>query len=536
MLESPGSRAYGVRILAGVAADRGRLPAAAGVIVILGVAGLALWWLGSADNGAPAPRPITIQYVDSVAVLPLGNETGEPGFDHIGVGIAESIITHLSQVPSLKVISRYSAQAVAQTGLTPAELGNALNVRHIVDGAITIDGDTLNVRLRYLDASDGQQVWTSSIDGSVTDLATMQEEVARLTLNRVVASVPGARLPEQNSHAEAGPGQESFLAGRRSLGERTPDGMQSAIRQFQRAIELDPGFAPAYAELSSVYALSIFYRYDVGIDDYTLAAQALAFAEHAIALDTNLAAGYAARGYLGALVGGSADAVAADFERAAELQPNAASIPSWRARSLAQLGRYEEAVSEASRAIDLDPLAPARHIALAELSLQLGNYEQAIASAQLATTLEPRIFRSRAIEARALLLSGNPQRCASLPLGPHRILRATCLKVSGRGDEADTIIAETLADIRDKTLEVDGSTEVVVFEDLAVHFAWRGDPENALFWTARAYAASPAGLEIRVLESELFDKVRDDPDFSASVAAIRGDIYDRVRRDSANYR
>ena len=134
------------------------------------------------------------------------------------------------------------------------------------------------------------------------------------------------------------------------------------------------------------------------------------------------------------------------------------------------------------------------------------------------------------------MLSGNPQRCANLALGPHQVLRATCLKISGRGDEADTIIEEVLDDIRNKTLQVDGSTEVVVFEDLAVHFAYRGDPENALFWTARAYAASPAGVEIRVIESELFDKVRDDPDFAASIAAIRGDLYNRVRRDSEAFR
>ena len=74
------------------------------------------------------------------------------------------------------------------------------------------------------------------------------------------------------------------------------------------------------------------------------------------------------------------------------------------------------------------------------------------------------------------------------------------------------------------------------FEDLAVYYAYRGDVENALFWSARAYAASPAGLEVRVLESELFDKVRDDPEFSASISAIRGDLLDRVRRDSERFR
>ena len=236
------------------------------------------------------------------------------------------------------------------------------------------------------------------------------------------------------------------------------------------------------------------------------------------------------------MIGRSADRVANDFDRAAELQPNAASIPSWRARSLAQLGQYEEAVSEATRAIELDPLAPGRHIALAELSLQLGNYDQAISSARSAIALEPAIIRSRAIEARALLLRGDAEECAALPLGPHRVLRASCLEASGRPAEASTIVAEVLADIRNDRKPGNGYNEVIQYEDLAIDFALRGDARNALFWAATAYSASPVGIEIRMLESALFDKVRHQPEFSEPIAAIRADLYERVRRDSERLR
>ena len=108
--------------------------------------------------------------------------------------------------------------------------------------------------------------------------------------------------------------------------------------------------------------------------------------------------------------------------------------------------------------------------------------------------------------------------------------------IAHRLSEADAIIEDTLADIRNKTLTVNGSTEVVVFEDLAVYYALRGEAENAMFWSARAYAASPAGLEIRVLESALFDRVRDDPAFSSQIAAIRENLYSRVKRDSQEFR
>ncbi len=512
------------------------MAAARGVfaIAILVLAGVT--W-NEFNTPPPEPAaPLGVQYLDSVAVLPIRNLTGDTAHDHIGVGVADEVIMRLSRIPPLKVISRHSAQAASRQNLTIQQLGNALNVRQIIEGTIQLRDNELTVTVQQVNAENGNSVWSHVIRESIDNMRDLQESIARHVTNSFVETMPGQTVPVFDDQVEPGPGQVAYLAGKRRLGERTAESMKLALQDFQTAIELDPGYAPAYADLSSAYALSVFYRYDVGAESYTLAAQSLAFAEHAIALDDSLAAGFAARGYLGALIGQAGEAVEADFDRAAALQPNAASIPSWRARSLAQMGHYEEAFSEASRAIDLDPLAPGRHIALAELSLQLGRYDQAIASAKMATALEPRIIRSRTIEARALLLNGNPQRCANLPLGPHQVLRATCLKVSGRAMEADAIVDKTLDDIREKRLQVNGTTEVAVFEDLAVYYAFRGDAENALFWSAKAYTASPVGLEIRVLESALFDKVRDDPNFATSIAAIRADLYDRVKRDSAQFR
>ena len=496
----------------------------------------AVTWYEFRGPAPAAPAPISIQYVDSIAVMPLDNLTGDPAYDHVGGGITEEIIMHLASIPPLKVISRHSVQAAARKGLTIPQLANALNVRHIIEGSIRLHGDNLRISLQHIDAESGAQLWADNFVVAPDEVVERQEDIANDTTTKVVELIPGLTLPEFSTHVELGRGQEAYLSGKRWLGQRTGEGFRHAITDFQQTIALNPGYAPAYADLSSAYSLAMFYRYDVGIDSYALAAQALAFADHSIALDANLAAGYAARGYLGALIGQSAPAVAADFSRAASLQPNAASIPSWRARSLAQLGRFDEAVAEANRAIELDPLSPARQIALAELSLQIGDYNQAISSAQLATALEPRIFRARAIEARALLLSGKAERCARLLLGPHHVLRASCLEASGRSNEAQAIIDKTLADIRSGKLRGDGVTNVIVFEDLAIDFALRGDAGNALFWAARAYAASPAGVEIRNLESALFDKVRDDPDFAHAIAAIRGDLYGRVQRDSRKYR
>lgn len=510
-----------------------QLAIGAGVLAVTGLG----WMQLQSVNSLPTKRP-PLTYIDSVAVMPLVNLTGDPKYDYIGIGITEEIITHLARIPPLKVISRHSVEAISGQEMTIPQLANALGVRHVIEGSIRKDGEGLRVTLQHINAETDAHMWAESFRSDSDDDIALQEDVARQVSSRIVLMIPGITQPNPNSHVNLGPGQKAYLRGERWLGQRTAEGIRKAIDGFSESIELDPDYAPAYANLSSAYALALFYRYEIGMDGYTIAAMSLAMAERSLELDPNLAAGYAARGYLGALIGRPAAAVAADFDRAAMLQPNAASIPSWRARSLAQLGLIDEALSEAGRAVDLDPLAPGRHIALAELSLQLGHYDEAIAAAKMATALEPRQIRSRAIEARALLLSDRADVCATLSLGPHRILRATCLGDMGKEAEGRAIVADILADLRSKAMtraSADHSL-VIVYEDLAVDYAWRGDGKKALEWAALAYGKSPVGLEIRVLESELFDAVRNIPEFDRTIKEIRAGLYDRVSRDSIQFR
>lgn len=509
------------------------------LVIAVGVVAVAsLAWVQYQSSVAIPPFRPALAYIDSVAVMPLDNLTGDANYDHVGIGITEEIITHLARIPPLKVISRHSVQAVSGQNLTVPQLANALGVRHIIEGSVRLDGEELLITLQHINAETDAHIWAESFRAPADDVFALQENVARQVSSKIVLMIPGMPQPGSNSNVDLGPGQKAYLEGERWLGQRTAVGIERAIESFMEAIDLDAGYAPAFANLSSAYALALFYRYDVGMDGYTMAARSLAMAERALELDPNLAAGYAARGYLGALIGQSATAVAADFDRAASLQPNAASIPSWRARSLAQMGEFDQAVSEAGRAIDLDPLAPGRHIALAELSLQLGRYNEAIAAAKMATALEPRQIRSRAIEARAMLLSGRAETCASLSLGPHRVLRATCLDAMGNETAGRAIVSKILTNLRNGSMTQPqaGYTAVITYEDLAIDYAWRGDAKKALEWAAFAYGKSPVGLEIRVLESELFDAVRDDPEFARTIRQIRDGIYDRVLRDSEQYR
>ena len=472
------------------------------------------------------------QYIDSVAVLPLDNLTGDPSYDYIGIGITEEIITHLAKIPPLKVISRHSVQAAAAQRLTTPQIANALGVRHVIEGSVQIDGDQIRVTLQHINAETDAHLWAENLGGPLADKIEVQQAIADFVTTKIVDTIPGLTAPAMATHLDLGPGQKAYLEGKRWMGQRTAEGINNAVHYFEASLELDPDYAPAYADLASTYALALSYRYDIGIDGYTIAARAMSMSEKAIALDPNLAAGYAARGLIGIQIGHSPTAIAADFDRAEQLAPNSASNPSWRSLAQAQLGNTEEAFAEAARAVELDPLAPARQIAMANVAFQLERYDEAISAARIATAQEPRLIRGHAIVARSQLLDGNPEECSKLMLSAYRVLRATCLEASGRSEDAKTVVAAVIDDIEETKKTEAGYTEVINFEELATYYAFIGDAKKSREWLMRSFAVSPAGIEFRVLDSELFDRVRNDHDFSAAIGAIRSGLYDKVKRRS----
>src|SRR3989441_12638503 len=142
----------------------------------------------------------------------------------------------------------------------------------------------------------------------------------------------------------------------RSIYRRTREGLRGAKEQFERAIALDPTYAPAYAGLASVYPLWATFAYS-GIDFYEGYGQAIAKADRAIALDPELAEAYATRGYIMTRAWGPAGEIAADFNRALELRPNSADVHQWYARFLTRQDRYDEAFAEVVRAVEVDTIA-----------------------------------------------------------------------------------------------------------------------------------------------------------------------------------
>ncbi len=475
-----------------------------------------------------------LRFIDSVAVLPIENRTGDEVMEHLAAGITDEIVGRLKQLGALKVSDPYSVERLLALELTARQLADSLGVEKLVFGALYATADGIRLNVRVSKGASGETLWTWRYEWNADYRFEAALNLAQAFVDDYADAIPLVTVPAGAPAATRSRGHEAYLIGRASLGRRTAAGLARARTAFRAALALDSAYADAYAGLSNVYGLSLAYRYQIGVDGdgYRSAGLALAMANRAIELDPELAAGYSARGYLASRSFAPVAQVASDCRRAIDLEPGAADVLSWCARVLNQRGDVDAAFQASEQAIALDPQNAGRRLALAYDALARGLYDRAADEANLAGELEPELMLPRAIEARAHLLAGRAERCAQMELGPHAGLLATCLYQLGQRQEASAIIDSLVAALSTGTLRDTVYTDVIRAEDLAIYFAWAGDPSASLDWVRRAYDMSPSGIEPRVLESALFDRVRADERFWREVERIRAGIWDRVRRES----
>lgn len=479
--------------------------------------GIQFWASGAVADG---------RWEASVAVMPFENRTGDTGFENLGQSLADEVINLLTAVPEVRVIDPYTAVSLMNDSLGTPRLLDTLNVEHIIHGYIEARGDELVVNVSESDLDGFLSLRTQHR----VDPQNLAEGQVTLANTVALAFLRGVGLAERFDPGGSmiGPGRDAYLAGNSALGQRTPGAMRDAVGWFHEAIRLEPTSAAALSALSSAYALSLYYKYDVGLPAYELAARSLAAADSAVALDSSVANGYSARGYIRALLGIAIDEAEADFARAEQLAPNAPNGPSWSARILAERGLIDEAFREARRARDLDPLQAGRRTALASLGFQLGNYDVTIEEAREAYRLEPQLSLATAFEGRALALTGRGSECLRLDFGVYEVVEALCLHQLGRTAEARELVAEAEGELLTDAGAAGEYMPELIAQDLAAYYGYSGDAVAAARWLRYAFELSPAGVDARILGSALFDPVRYDSVFETTVAEARSAARARV--------
>lgn len=335
---------------------------------LLGV-GLAVVF-GSADKIQDEIDFAVDRRAHSIAVLPFANLDMNPDTGYFSDGITEEILHRLSTLGALHVLASTSSFAFRNSEESPARISAILGVGYLLQGSIRRDADQVRITARLLDES-GFQVWSDTYDRQLESIFAIQAEIASKVSTEIVNEiVPLQEMPAGRTtrNMEA---YNQYLIGKAYFDARTPGWREKAVEAFQRAVELDPAFAPPYAG----HAMSIAINAGLGPN----VEEAAQLAERALQLDPDLAEAHAILGLVTAFPTESSDPVKGEqlLRRAIDLDPSFAHAYNWLNFALSEQERDDEAEAVLRKGLDIDPLNPPMISNVAGFEAQRGNFERA---------------------------------------------------------------------------------------------------------------------------------------------------------------
>jgi len=293
--------------------------------------------------------------ISSLAVLPLENLSRDPDQEYFADGMTDELITNLAQIHSLRVISRTSVMQFKHTNKTLREIATALHVDGVIEGSVSRDGNKVQITAQLLDAHQERHLWAASYQRELTDVLSLQSQVAKAIADQVKAKLTPAEDARLARPSRTNPeAYDALLQGRFLRNRRAPAAMQKALVYFQKAVALDPGSADAWAALGDCYAS---LGGDQGTaDPNSVRTQARTALEKALALDPDLAEAHSSMGWFKMWFDWDSAGAEREFLRGIELSPNDSSAHRYYAFYLRIRGRFDEALDQNSRAMDLSPL------------------------------------------------------------------------------------------------------------------------------------------------------------------------------------
>ena len=293
--------------------------------------------------------------IDSIAVLPLANLSGDHTQEYFADGITEALITELASIGCLRVVSRTSVMRYKGTAKPVGQIARALRVRAILEGSVVKSGDRLRITVQLIHAASDHHLWTEAYDGAMTDILQLQKKVAQDVAAGIRAELSGDEQARLRASRKVSPEAYSlYLKGRYFSRVLTEEAQRKAIQQFQRSIQVDPEYAPAYAGLAECL---IELAYFFGMEPKKAFAEAKPAALKAVALDDDFADAHAALGLLRLLDDWDWQAADAETQRAIELAPGNPYVYWKRGVFLRYAGRCEESIPVHLHAQSLDPFS-----------------------------------------------------------------------------------------------------------------------------------------------------------------------------------
>jgi TolB-like protein/Flp pilus assembly protein TadD len=467
---------------------------------------------------SPLPRRRRIpQVIDSLAVLPFGNASGDPEHEYLSDGITGTLINTLAALPKLRVMAQSTVSRFRARDIDPQSVGRELGVCAVLTGKIVQSAGSLRIGTELVDVATGSQLWSAQYDRKAGDIFAVQDEISgeisgRLRL-RLTRAEKKQLTKRQTQNAEA---YRLYLKGRHHWNRWTEEGFYKAVEHFQQAVENDPNYALAYAGLADCYVL-------LGWNSYLPPKRAFpkgkAAATAALQLDPDLAE---ARTPLAALLwldDWQWEKAQVEFKRSLKLNPSYPTANHWYAEYLMTMGQHEEAMVRIRKSQDLDPLSLIISVAVGWALYFARRYEEAIEQLHRTVDLDPNypvthwilglLLRKTGCYESAIaegekgvrLSGGSPLMRAAL---------AQTLGTAGRTDEACHILADLI--------ELAHQKYVAPYFLAGIHIGL-GQYERAMEYLRKCYEEHSHWLIYLHLDPTM-DDMRGNPDFQELLLRI----------------
>jgi TolB-like protein/Tfp pilus assembly protein PilF len=449
---------------------------------------------------------------NSIAVMPFTDMSAARDHEFFCEGMSEEIINALGRVSALRVASYTSSLRFKGKALDTATIGRDLNVSWLLEGSVRKSGDMVRIAVQLVRASDGFSAWSGRFDRRLDDIFSVQDDIAGMITQTLIPRVAKTAAPFVTSKTSNHEAYSLFLEGRYLWNKRPGDVVWQALERFERAVAIDPNFAPAYAALASVYGTLGAWESGL-LPPAEALAKAKTAAARALELDPQLAAGHTAVGYTRLHFDWNADAACRKFDEAIALNPAWVDAHHWHSHALSAAGRFTDSLAACHRIVELDPLNPLMHAHVAWHYYMARDFAEALAQSERVIRVEPgfhwgHFFAGWALErlgrgGEAVTALKKSVECSS---NSPVMLAGLGHALAGSGERRDALrVARDLQRMR-------GDKGLFAYE-LAVIHAALGDQDAAFKWLALAVEERSGWIAYLRVDPRL-DHLHTDPRFT----------------------
>ena len=473
------------------------------LLIAFNVGGWRGWLL--ARRGSPK--------IESLAVLPLDNFSGDPAQEFFADGMTEALIAELGQIGSLRVISRTSVMQYKGAKKPLTQIARELNVDAVIEGSVLRDGNKVRITAQLIGTEPERHLWARNYERNLRDVLSLQGEIARAIADEVKANVtPGVQERLASARPVNPEAHEAYLKGQFFFNRLTEADFKQAILYAQQAVQIDPDYAAAYGLLATSYWLSSRNGWG-SLPNREAAEKAKAAAMKALAIDDTLAEPHIALGMVLVFHDWDWARGEREFKRAIELNPNSVLAHTQYAWYLMIVGRQDESIREADRAVELDPFSVLASNQAVGLHFFGRQYDQALeinrkcrevfgveCSYWVIAVLDAKGMYDQEVAAWQETTRGENKPEDSAALG--RAYKAGGIKGVWRWD----------IDTRLKRLKERADREQTWLSDIGVRYAELGETDKALDWLEKAYEEHDDLLAVNQADPRI-DSLRSEPRF-----------------------